>query len=60
MPYIENRTVHDADAHVMELPDKIVEYLEKPFLEDFTAHANKSLEVPDELARTAARHRLVR
>ena len=28
MAYIENRTVHDADSHVMEMPDKILEYLE--------------------------------
>ena len=27
MAYIENRTVHDADSHVMEMPDKILEYL---------------------------------
>ena len=28
MPYVENRTVHDADSHVMELPGTINGYLE--------------------------------
>ena len=27
MPYVENRTIHDADAHVMELPETITEYM---------------------------------
>jgi predicted TIM-barrel fold metal-dependent hydrolase len=26
MPYVENRTIHDADSHVMELPDTILQY----------------------------------
>lgn len=28
MPYVENRTIHDADSHVMELPGTINRYLE--------------------------------
>jgi len=28
MPYVENRIVHDADSHVMELPGTILEFLE--------------------------------
>jgi predicted TIM-barrel fold metal-dependent hydrolase len=35
MAYVENRTVHDADSHVMELPDKIVEFFESKYLEEF-------------------------
>ena len=30
MSYIEGRTVHDADSHVMELPGTIMEFLESP------------------------------
>lgn len=56
MPYVENRTVHDADSHVMELPTKIVEYLESRYHDDFIAAANKRIEVPELLARTAAQH----
>ena len=37
MPYVEGQTVHDADSHVMELPDAILQYVEprlrKPFAE---------------------------
>lgn len=56
MAYVENRTVHDADSHVMELPTKIVEYLESRYHDDFVAAANKSIEVPEVLARSAAKH----
>ena len=56
MAYIENQTVHDADSHVMEMPDKIIEYLEADYHDDFITKANKSLEVPPLLAETAAKH----
>ncbi len=35
MAYVENRTVHDADSHIMELPGMLEEYLEQRFLEPF-------------------------
>ncbi len=28
MPYVEGRTIHDADSHVMEMPEKILEFIE--------------------------------
>ncbi|HEY2781014.1 MAG TPA: amidohydrolase family protein [Steroidobacteraceae bacterium] len=31
MPYVENRVVHDADSHLMELPDALDEFLELEF-----------------------------
>jgi len=31
MPYVENRIVHDADSHLMELPDALDEFLEAKF-----------------------------
>jgi hypothetical protein len=31
MAYIENRVVHDADSHLMELPDSLDEFLEAKF-----------------------------
>jgi uncharacterized protein len=31
MTYVENRVVHDADSHLMELPDSLDEYLETRF-----------------------------
>ena len=31
MPYVENRVVHDADSHLMELPDSLDEFLEERF-----------------------------
>jgi predicted TIM-barrel fold metal-dependent hydrolase len=37
MPYVEGRTIHDADSHVMELPDKILEYVESQYKADLKA-----------------------
>jgi uncharacterized protein len=31
MPYVENRDIHDADSHLMELPDALDEFLEGKF-----------------------------
>ena len=31
MPYVENRIVHDADSHLMELDDCLDDYIEAPF-----------------------------
>jgi predicted TIM-barrel fold metal-dependent hydrolase len=31
MPYVENRVVHDADSHLMELPDALDSFLEARF-----------------------------
>jgi predicted TIM-barrel fold metal-dependent hydrolase len=35
MAYVENRTVHDADSHVMEFPDTIVEFIESKYQQQF-------------------------
>jgi uncharacterized protein len=35
MAYVEHRTIHDADSHVMEFPDKIVEFISKKYRDDF-------------------------
>ena len=56
MPYVEGRTVHDADSHVMELPDTITHYLENRYQEAFAAEANKAVTVTSELADAVARH----
>lgn len=55
MPYVENRTVHDADSHVMELPTKIVDYFEAAYLKDFNAKANKSISVTKDLEDAVAK-----
>lgn len=55
MPYVENRTVHDADSHVMEFPTKIVDYFEAAYLKDFNAKANKSISVTKDLEDAAAK-----
>lgn len=46
MAYVENRTVHDADSHVMELPGKITEYVEDKF-KDALAEKVMPKEMPD-------------
>lgn len=56
MAYVENQTVHDADAHVMELPDKILQYMESKYIEDFKAAAGARLHTPDDMLAAAARH----
>jgi predicted TIM-barrel fold metal-dependent hydrolase len=38
MPYVENMTVHDADAHIMELPDTLVPFIEPAYREKLLAH----------------------
>ncbi len=55
MAYIENRTVHDADSHVMEMPDKILEYLEPSYREEFISEANKAVTVTQDLAAAEAK-----
>ncbi len=56
MAYVEGRTVHDADAHVMELPTKIVDYFEQKHLDEFTQFANKAITVTEDLAGAVAKH----
>ena len=55
MAYIENRTVHDADSHVMEMPDKILEYLEPRYREEFIGEANKAVTVTQDLTAAEAK-----
>ena len=55
MAYIENRTVHDADSHVMEMPDKILDYLESSHQEEFISEANKAVTVTQDLAAAEAK-----
>jgi predicted TIM-barrel fold metal-dependent hydrolase len=35
MPYVENRIVHDADSHLMELPDCLDPYFERSLLQRY-------------------------
>ena len=35
MAYVENRTIHDADSHVMEFPDAIYEFISKKHQAEF-------------------------
>ena len=51
MAYIEGRTVHDAEAHVMELPDKILEYLAPSAVDAFIKAANKPITVSQDLQK---------
>ena len=47
-------TVHDADAHVMELPDKILEYLAPSAVDAFIKTANKPITVSQDLQKAIA------
>lgn len=41
MAYVENRTIHDADSHVMELPGTIGEFMSAKHLEAFRPFMSK-------------------
>jgi predicted TIM-barrel fold metal-dependent hydrolase len=41
MPYVEGQTIHDADAHVMELPGTIDGYLDPKFRDAFADRTRK-------------------
>ncbi|NOX50975.1 MAG: amidohydrolase [Gammaproteobacteria bacterium] len=51
MAYINDMTVHDADSHVMELPTKIIEYLDAKYHDDFMLHAKNKIQVPADIQR---------
>ena len=50
MPYIENRHVHDADSHLMELSDCLNPYFESSLLKRFLEHPNLGVRVGGRLA----------
>lgn len=50
MPYIENHLVHDADSHLMEMPDCLDPYLERQLLKRFHEHPNLGVRVGNRLA----------
>ena len=54
MAYIEGQTVHDADSNVMELPDKIIEYLAPSAVNAFIEKANKPITVSTDLQKAIA------
>lgn len=54
MPYVENRTIHDADSHVMEFPDTILEYFPNEHRVAFEPHLKAS--DPAWIAEMKSRH----
>ena len=57
MPYIEDRIVHDADSHLMEMSDCLNPYFEKTLLKRFLAHPNLGVRVGNRLAVEDAQKR---
>jgi predicted TIM-barrel fold metal-dependent hydrolase len=56
MAYVENVTIHDADAHVMEMPETILEFIEPQHRTEFANVAAARLHTSKELVAMAARH----
>jgi predicted TIM-barrel fold metal-dependent hydrolase len=56
MPYVEGETVHDADAHVMELPGTLQNYIDPKWREALTAKHKAKVD-GDWVAEARARHR---
>ncbi len=46
MPYVEGRTIHDADSHVMELPGRINDYVEPGLREAFVERTRQKSQLP--------------
>ncbi|HYE44214.1 MAG TPA: amidohydrolase family protein [Caulobacter sp.] len=46
MPYVEGQTVHDADAHVMELPGTIEQYIAPAWREALAAKLRRKADEP--------------
>ena len=57
MPYIENRLIHDADSHLMEMSDCLNPYFEKSLLARFLEHPNLGVRVGSRLAAEDAQKR---
>ena len=57
MPYIENRLVHDADSHLMEMSDCLNPYFERSLLGRFLEHPNLGVRVGNRLAVEEAQKR---
>ena len=57
MPYIEERLVHDADSHLMEMSDCLNPYFESNLLKRFLDHPNLGVRVGNRLAVEDARKR---
>lgn len=57
MAYIENRLVHDADSHLMELSDCLNPYFERDLLRRFLEHPNVGVQVGNRQAVEEARKR---
>lgn len=55
MAYIEGRTVHDADSHVMELPGTILEFVEEKYRTAFSERANKAQYMADWAEKVVAK-----
>lgn len=50
MPYIESRLVHDADSHLMEMPDCLDPYFDRKLLKRFQEHPNLGVRVGNRIA----------
>ena len=57
MPYIEDRLVHDADSHLMEMSNCLDPYFEKSLLKRFQEHPNLGVRVGNRLAVEDAQKR---
>ena len=59
MPYVEGRIIHDADSHLMELPDCLDPYFSKPMLARYHAlpiFAHKQKGAPGWIEKARAQH----
>ncbi len=56
MAYVENITIHDADSHVMELPETILEFMELKYHDAFRDFLGARLERTADLERMVAEH----
>jgi uncharacterized protein len=56
MAYVEGQTIHDADSHIMELPETIHPYLDPKFRDAFVEKTRSKDGLLERFARASAQH----
>ena len=56
MAYVEGQTVHDADSHIMELPETIHPYLDPKFRDAFVEKTRSKDGLLERFAKASAQH----
>jgi hypothetical protein len=56
MPYVEGQTIHDADSHIMEMPESVHPYVDPKFRAAFIDKTRSKDGLLERFAKAAALH----